>query len=434
MLKLKHLLCFITLSFVVSTAHAQLVSVPFDDGFIGNIGNNTQDARSILKFSTLGISKSAFIQQTNNGQFYETQGNDIGGKLRLYFSSSKSVTISNVTTTKTYIDIDGAIVWRGPGGGVGDYYGFLPNPNTNITFNYGVSSTFTISRSSNGSTGSNIGNLRVDKTLSFTDGTNEGGNAAGVLADLNSYLSTAQSLDPSGPVTVASQTTSNQTPTITGTATLGSGESLSVTVNGVVYTVGDGKLTTSGTTWTLFIPTSIPYETYSVEAIITNSNGFILTDGTSSELVILPPPSITATGTLTNLSTCLGTASASQTFTVSAQNLTANLVLTAPQGYELATTSGGTYSSTLSIVPTSGTVSSRLIYVRLSSSSINGQSGTISITSTGATSQSISTGTASVINSVGGSIAGSATVCAGTNSTVFNLSGQTGSITKWPGE
>jgi gliding motility-associated-like protein len=431
MLKLKHLLCFITLSFVVSTAHAQLVSVPFDDGFIGNIGSNSQDARSILKFSTLGISKSAFIQQTNNGQFYETQGNDIGGKLRLYFSSSKSVTISNVTTSKTYIDIDGAIVWRGPGGGVGDYYGFLPNPNTNITFNYGVSSTYTISRSSNGSTGSNIGNLRVDKTLSFTDGTNEGGNAAGVLTDLNGYLSTAQSLDPSGPVTVTSQTTSNQTPTITGTATLGAGESLSVTVNGVVYTVGDGNLTRSGTTWTLVIPTSLAFDTYSVEAIITNSNGFILTDGTSSELVISQPPSITATGTLTNLSTCLGTASASQTFTVSAQNLTANLVLTAPVGYELATTSGGTYSSTLSIVPTSGTVSARLIYVRLSSSSINGQSGTISITSTGATSQSISTGTASVINSVGGSIAGSATVCAGTNSTVLTLSGQTGSISKW---
>jgi gliding motility-associated-like protein len=36
-----------------------------------------------------------------------------------------------------------------------------------------------------------------------------------------------------------------------------------------------------------------------------------------------------------------------------------------------------------------------------------------------------------VQESVGGSIAGSATVCAGTNSTVLTLSGQTGSITKW---
>jgi gliding motility-associated-like protein len=36
-----------------------------------------------------------------------------------------------------------------------------------------------------------------------------------------------------------------------------------------------------------------------------------------------------------------------------------------------------------------------------------------------------------VQQSVGGSIAGSATVCAGTNSTVLTLSGQTGSITKW---
>ena len=239
MSKFKHLFFFLVFSIVTNIANSQLVSVPFKDGFIGSIGTNSQKANSISKFATLGISKSSFIQQTNNGAFYETQGNDIGGKLRLYFTSSKNVTISGNTSSKNYIDIDGAIVWRGPGGGVGDYYGFLPNPNTNISFNYGTSSTFTISRSSNGSTGSNIGNLRVDKTLTFTDNTDEEGNAAGVLGDLNSYRLTVQSLDPSGPVTVITQNTSNQTPSITGTATLNTGESLTVTVNGVVYSVGD---------------------------------------------------------------------------------------------------------------------------------------------------------------------------------------------------
>jgi gliding motility-associated-like protein len=163
----------------------------------------------------------------------------------------------------------------------------------------------------------------------------------------------------------------------------------------------------------------------------TSTITYTLCDKTVSKLVTVVIPTITTSGSLTTFTTCLGTASVAQTFTVSAQYLTANLVLTAPAGYELAASSGGTYSSTLSIAPSSGTVSARLIYVRLSSASINGQSGIVSITSTGATSQSISTGTASVTNTVGGSIAGSATVCSGTNSTVLTLSGETGSITKW---
>ena len=388
MLKLKHLLCFITLSFVINTGHAQLVSVPFDDGFIGTIGNNSQDARSILKFSTLGISKSAFIQQTNNGQFYETQGNDIGGKLRLYFTSSKSVTISNVTTSKSYIDIDGAIVWRGPGGGVGDYYGFLPNPNTNISFTYGVSSPFTITRSSNGSTGSNIGNLRVDKTRNFIDAADESGNAAGVLDDLNSYRTTVQSLDPNGPVAVVSQTTSNQTPTITGTATLGSGESLSVTVNGVVYSVGDGNLTISGTTWTLVVPNSISPGTYSVEAIITNSGGYTLTDGTSNELVIVTP-SITTTGTLKTFSTCSGCTVSPQTFTVAGSNLTADILVTAPTGVQVSTSQNTGYQSSVTISQVSNAVTTTTIYVKLTTNSTTVASGVLSVTSTGATSKTL---------------------------------------------
>ncbi|MCZ2477783.1 hypothetical protein G9H58_06885 [Aquirufa antheringensis] len=163
----------------------------------------------------------------------------------------------------------------------------------------------------------------------------------------------------------------------------------------------------------------------------TSTITYTLCDKTVSKLVTVVIPTITTSGSLTTFTTCLGTASVAQTFTVSAQYLTANLVLTAPAGYELAASSGGTYSSTLSIAPSSGTVSARLIYVRLSSASIDGQSGTISITSSNAVTQTISTGNASVTSSVGGSISGSASVCSGTNSTVLTLSGETGSITKW---
>ena len=130
---------------------------------------------------------------------------------------------------------------------------------------------------------------------------------------------------------------------------------------------------------------------------------YTICEKTVSKLVTVVVPTITTTGTLNTFSTCLGTASAAQTFTVSAQYLTANLGLTAPTGYEVST-DGSTYSSTLSIAPSSGTVSARLIYVRLAASSVNGQSGNISITSTDVVTKNVATGVASVTRTVAASV------------------------------
>ncbi|HEY0847082.1 MAG TPA: Ig-like domain-containing protein, partial [Noviherbaspirillum sp.] len=101
---------------------------------------------------------------------------------------------------------------------------------------------------------------------------------------------------PSGPVTVSSQTTADTTPTITGTATVGAGESLFVTVNGVTYSTGDGNLSLSGTDWTLTLPASqalTPASTsggfngkYHVVATIRDTAGNTLVDSTTYELTI----------------------------------------------------------------------------------------------------------------------------------------------------
>ncbi|MFC5313771.1 Ig-like domain-containing protein [Azospirillum rugosum] len=107
---------------------------------------------------------------------------------------------------------------------------------------------------------------------------------------------TVDAAAPAGPVTVASQTTGSVTPTITGTATVGAGETLTVTVNGKTYTAGDGSLTLTGTSWSLTIPASdalTPASTdngfngkYSVTATIRDTAGNTLTDTTSDELTI----------------------------------------------------------------------------------------------------------------------------------------------------
>lgn len=160
---------------------------------------------------------------------------------------------------------------------------------------------------------------------------------------------------------------------------------------------------------------------------------YTICDKTVSKSITVVTPTITTSGTLNIFNTCLGTASSSQTFTVSAQYLTSNLVLTAPAGYELSTSSGGTYSTTLSIVPTSGSVSARLIYVRLSASSVNGQSGNITISSTDAVTKNIATGIASVTRTVAASVTISSsatnnTICAGTN-VVFTATPTNGGTT-----
>lgn len=83
--------------------------------------------------------------------------------------------------------------------------------------------------------------------------------------------------------------------------------------------------------------------------------------------------------------------SASQSFAVSAVNLTTNLILSAPANYEISLTAGSGYTNILSLVPSSGIVASTTIYVRLIAglSIGNYNSENITITSTGASSQTV---------------------------------------------
>ncbi len=151
------------------------VSVSFPTGFIGTIGNNTQDATNIKTFTTLGITRASFVQSTSTGRFEIPsgyQGNDIPGIIRLQLSSGSTV------------DIQGSIVWRETANGNVRLFGAVPAQNiTPVTINYGANSTYTINSTSN------IGLNKIASTLTFSDGGSVSGNAAsGVLDDLNAYL------------------------------------------------------------------------------------------------------------------------------------------------------------------------------------------------------------------------------------------------------
>ena len=97
--------------------------------------------------------------------------------------------------------------------------------------------------------------------------------------------------------------------------------------------------------------------------------------------------------TLSGLTYEFGTGpSAEQTFSISGTNLLANLNLTAPTNYEISTTSGSDFGSSISLSPTLGTVSSTTIYVRLKAGLSIGSynSENIVCSSSGATNQNVS--------------------------------------------
>ena len=111
-------------------------------------------------------------------------------------------------------------------------------------------------------------------------------------------------------------------------------------------------------------------------------------------------PSISTSGTLSAFSSCSGTNSSNQTYTVQGANMNAGILINPPSGYEVSTTSDfssnvGTNGSGIT-VGSSGTIAPTTIYVRTTTSASNGDGGNIECSSTGATQVDIATGSASI--------------------------------------
>lgn len=114
-------------------------------------------------------------------------------------------------------------------------------------------------------------------------------------------------------------------------------------------------------------------------------------------------PTISVSGTLSALSTTYGTPSSTASFTVSGAAMTTGITITPPTAFEVATTSDfsttiGTNSSPL-VIGSAGTIANTTIYVRLRAvSTVAGSpySGNITLTSTGAATETIATTSSTV--------------------------------------
>jgi hypothetical protein len=147
-------------------------------------------------------------------------------------------------------------------------------------------------------------------------------------------------------------------------------------------------------------------KTFTISTGTTTGGGVLNNAGATGTGTILIPVITLAGNNFTAFTSNAGVVSSSQNYTVSGTNLVGNITLTPPTGYELSLSSGGTYTPTLSLTPSSNTVSSTTIYTRLSKTAQNAASGTIAHTSTSAITQN-KTVLAAVISGNTGTIAAS---------------------------
>ena len=271
----------------ISMSAQNTLSVPFTNGFVGTVGNNSGKADNIQSFSTLGLTKVDFVQNSS-GAVFEIQGNDIPGLVRF------------VSTTGQSLDIEGAIVWRVNSGSTIEIFGFIPATTTSaVNLSTIGASNYVLDASSN------IGMRPNGGTFAIVDGDNISGNAAsaGLLDALNDYLATVIANRPAGSVTVNDESTTNSTPTLTGTVNYDTsvGETFTVNVDGVTYTTTSG-ISIVNQDWSLTLgATSIG--TYDVTAVITDQSGYTLSEVGSLTISApdITPPSITSGATGTDL-------------------------------------------------------------------------------------------------------------------------------------
>jgi hypothetical protein len=98
---------------------------------------------------------------------------------------------------------------------------------------------------------------------------------------------------------------------------------------------------------------------------------------------------ITLTANLEAFTYCQGSPSTSQSFTVSGADLTENITITAPTGFEVSTSSDSGYASSITLTQSEGTVSSTTVYIRVASTATGSPSGNILVSSDGVSTQSI---------------------------------------------
>ena len=196
---------------------------------------------------------------------------------------------------------------------------------------------------------------------------------------------------------------------------------------GVVITSVPAAYSTAASTWNVIIPNSNASGVQRIEnrnisntllGCAIDSDGIWPTGsistvnpigGTTTPIVIASADApliscagttlVSATGTLAAANTTYGTASANTTFIASGSGLTSDITITAPTGYEISQTMGGTFgfASTQILTQTAEIVANTTIYVRIAATTTFGTySGNVTCAAAGATTINVATAASTV--------------------------------------
>jgi CHRD domain/Secretion system C-terminal sorting domain len=112
--------------------------------------------------------------------------------------------------------------------------------------------------------------------------------------------------------------------------------------------------------------------------------GFTLPTGCNYLSVLVPSVSVTGTP-LTPFTSCIGSVSVEQSFSVSGTALTTDITITAPSSFEISTTSGSGFTGLVTLTQSGGSVSATTIYIRMSAAATGIPSGNVTVASSGVT-------------------------------------------------
>jgi len=203
------------------------------------------------------------------------------------------------------------------------------------------------------------------------------------LGDLGSGLALSMTVTDaeSG---VSAQTASNRYSLVRGGTTVATGNLTPGYANGangtLTATIAAGFVQTVGS-YTLYV-TNWNYDVDRGQADQdSSSSSYSFTVSATTPTITIDP------GTLAFGSQVVNTSGSEQSYTVSGINLSANIVITAPSGFEVSTTSGSGFGSSVTLTQSGGTVNNTTIYARFTPNDVTAFSANITHTSTGATTQ-----------------------------------------------
>jgi len=335
---------------------------------------------------------------------------DIGGTNT---GAGNPLLINNTTGTYTYYTGTISLATAGSyetfttdaSGAYTGWFGFLNTGNARFTAGNIIFPTITIGKDATPAV--------IEKKLALNQGITVLAFAATAGASNGTFIKGASFATPSNLVAIYDNTTATSRPLAVTVV-----EPTSATLGAVIT----GYSTTSGS-WNTIIPNTNANGVQRVEerSVLTGSvvNCNTDTDGTwPSGAVTVNPAGGTTAVQLTNtdaplnagcgavgtptitvstngplgFTTTTGTNSAAQTYTIAGTNLTANITVTAPAGYQISV-DGVAYSSSLTLTQTGGSVASKAISVQLLGATNGTFSGNITNVS-GTASQSVAvTGT-----------------------------------------